>query len=74
MAYSLSDKIEWTIYFIDEFAEKFGLSLREAYRYLSRYKGIYFIDDCYDYLHTQSFEDAIQDTATICRQNGGKLK
>jgi hypothetical protein len=74
MAYSLSDKIEWTVYFIDEFAEKFGLTLKEAYHYLSIHQGIKFIDECYDYIHTQSFEDAIEDAATICRQDGGKLK
>lgn|GEM_PF-7067091 len=44
----------------------FGLTVKQAFNYLSRFKGIDFIDKHYDYAHTQSFESMIDDIATLC--------
>ena len=58
---------------ISDFAEHYGLSTPQAYRYLARYKGIEFLEEFYDVEHTLSFEDVVSDVARICRNNGGTL-
>jgi len=74
MEYSKEDKIEWTMIFIYEFGKKFGLTMKQAFGYLSRFKAIDFIDKHYGYAHTQSFESMVEDIAGLCRKNGGQLK
>lgn len=71
--YSNEEKIEWTMIFIYEFAKKYELTMKQAFGYLSRFKGIDFIDRHYGYVHTQSFESMIDDIGGLCRKNGGRL-
>jgi len=73
MVYSNKDKLDWTMVFIYEFGKRFGLTVKQAFNYLSRFKVIEFIDKHYDYAHTQSFESMIDDIATLCRRMGGEL-
>ena len=73
MAYNKYDKLEWTLIFVSEFGKRFGLSLRQAFNYLSRYQGIAFVDSHYDYVHTQSFSSMVNDMAEYCHKNGGEL-
>ena len=58
---------------ISDFAEHFGLSTPQAYRYLARYKGIDFLQEFYDVEHTLSFDDVVADVALSCRNNGWVL-
>ena len=51
MEYDIKDKLEWTVIFILEFGRKYGLTMKQAFNYLSRYKGIDFIDRNYGYVH-----------------------
>jgi hypothetical protein len=71
--YKLEEKTEWTMIFILEFARTFGLSWRHSFRFLSRFGGIAYIDECYGYAHTQSFEDMVNDIAAMCNRMGGKI-
>lgn len=73
MGYDVSDKLEWTTIFILEFGRKHGLSMKQAFGYLSRFKAIDFIDRHYDYVHTQSFASIIEDMTDFCRRKGGQL-
>lgn len=73
MEYNLKDKLEWTIVFIYEFGKRYGLNMKEAFGYLSRFKGIDFIDEHYGYAHTQSFETMIDEIGALCRRMGGRL-
>ena len=73
MAYNKYDKLEWTLIFVTEFGKRFGLSLKQAFNYLSRYQGIAFVDSHYDYVHTQSFSSMVNDMAEYCHKNGGAL-
>ena len=73
MAYNRFDKLEWTLIFVSEFARRYDLTLKQAFNYLSRYRGIAFVDDHYDYVHTQSFQSMVNDMAEYCRLNGGAL-
>ena len=52
MEYNINDKLEWTVIFILEFGRKYGLTMKQAFNYLSRFKGIDFIDKHYHYVHT----------------------
>ena len=71
---SNKDKLDWTMVFIYEFGKRFGLTVKQSFNYLSRFKGIDFIDKHYGYAHTQSFESMIDDIAMLCRRLGGQLQ
>lgn len=73
MKYDAKDKLEWTVIFLLEFGRKYGLTMKQAFNYLSRFKGIDFIDRHYDYVHTQSFASMVNDIAEYCRRQGGEL-
>lgn len=73
MAYSTFDKLEWMTIFVSEFAQRFNLTLKQAFNYLSRYQGIAFVEKHYDYVHTQSFTSMVNDMAEYCHRNGGAL-
>ena len=53
----ISDKIEYVIAAISEFGRKHGLSNKEAYHYLKRFKGMEMLDKFYDVMHTLSFKE-----------------
>ena len=73
MAYSFKDKIELTIIFATEFGRRVGLTLKQAFTYLSRFGAIKFVDEHYDYCHTQSFQSMVSDMAEYCHRKGGAL-
>lgn len=74
MEYNIKDKIEWMTIFLYEFGKQNGLTLKQAYNYLARHKGLDFVDRHYDYLHTQSFTSAVEDTKEYCFNQGGGLR
>ena len=71
MKYNVKDKIEWTVIFLTEFGRRHGLTLKQSFNYLLRYKGIGFVEQHYDYLHTQSFASAVDDLTQYCHKLGG---
>lgn len=73
MEYDIKDKLEWTVIFILEFGRKYDLTMKQAFNYLSRFKGIDFIDRHYEYVHTQSFASMVDDIAEYCHRHGGAL-
>ena len=73
MEYNIKEKLEWTVIFILEFGRKYGLTMKQAFNYLSRYKGIDFIDRNYGYVHTQSFSSMVDDIAENFNRHGGAL-
>lgn len=68
-----SDKTQYIVALIAEFAASFGLTAKEAVRYLSRYKALELYDRQYGYLHTQSFASNVRDLSAYCRRMGGTL-
>lgn len=74
MEYSNNEKLEWTMIFIYEFGKKFGLNMKQSFGYLSRFKGIDFIDKHYGYAHTQPFGSMVDDVAELCKRKGGHLQ
>ena len=67
----LKKKINYTVVCVNEFADRYHLSPKEAFAYLYDYKGIEFLKENYDIEHTLSFDDAVDDLILICRNNGG---
>ena len=65
--------IDYLVICINDFAERYGVSSKAAYKYLSRFGGIEFLLEHYDVEHTLSMDDALADLEHVCRQNGGKL-
>lgn len=66
-------QVAYIVAVISDFAERFGLSTPQAYRYLARFKGIEFLQEFYDVEHTLPFEEVVSDVALCCRNNGGVL-
>lgn len=67
----LKKKINYTVVCVNEFAEKYNITAKEAFNYLYVFKGIDFIKEFYDIEHTLSIENAVDDLARVCRNNGG---
>jgi len=65
--------IYYIVICINDFAERFAMDAKTAYRFLAKYGGIDFLIQHYAVEHTLSLDDAIEDLETICRQNGGVL-
>ena len=70
---SVKDKTEYLIIFVNEFARRYQLTAKQAFRYLSRYKAIDFLCNQYNVAHTQSFDSMVEDMATYCRRFGGAI-
>ena len=68
-----TDKAQYVVALISEFAAHFGLTTAQAVRYLSQYKALDLYDRQYNYFHTQSFESNIRDISAYCRRMGGAL-
>lgn len=74
MNVKLSDRIEYVIAVISEFAAHHGLTPRQSFRYLQRFGGIEFIDKYYNVNHTLSFENMVEDLTEYCQKRGGALE
>ena len=71
MAKEEMNVLDYIVVCISEFASRYEMHMRDAYLYLTKYKGIEFLKEFYDVEHTLSFDEAIDDLAAICRKNGG---
>lgn len=69
-----SNILRFSIAVVTEFAKNFGISQKQAYNYLVRFKGMTHLNEFFDILHTQSFEDNVEILAEICQHNGGLLR
>ena len=67
------NKLNYLMVFVKMFADKFGLTERQAFNYLDAHKGFHFVNKHYDVIHTMDFSYAIQDVQEVCRANGGQL-
>lgn len=69
----LQNRVTYMIYCINAFAERYRLSAKQAFAYLQRFKGLTFLDECYEAEHQLSLSDAVDDLSIICKRNGGAL-
>lgn len=73
MKYSIRDIFEYIIALVNEFAKRYSLTEKQAYRYIRAHKGIAFIEENYGAMHTLSFDDAVESVTLYCRRTGGEL-
>lgn len=66
-------RMTYFIYCINAFAERYHLTPKQAFAYLHRFKGMEFLDECYEAEHQLSINDAVDDLTIICKRNGGAL-
>ena len=65
------NKVAFMVFIITEFAHAYKMNRPEAFRYLKKYGGLEFIDECWDGLHTESSFWAVRDIYEVCYSNGG---
>lgn len=73
MSYNIRDIFEYIIALVSEFAQKYGLTDRQAYNYIRNHKGVSFIEKNYGIMHTLDFKEAVESVAIYCRRFGGAL-
>lgn len=66
-------QLDYLMIFIKMFADSADISEKQAFNYLDRHKGIEFVRDHYDVIHTLDFDYAIEDIRKVCRANGGRI-
>lgn len=66
--------IEYLICCVGAFAQRYKVSNTQAFRYLKTFKGIDFLQKCYEAEHTLSVDDAVEDLTRICARNGGAFQ
>lgn len=69
----ISNKIEYLVSCVGEFAVRHSLSNSQAYLYLKRFLGLDFLIKFYDAEHLLSIDEAVADLTVICHRNGGAL-
>ena len=69
----LTKVVDYLVVCVNDFADAHGLSYPSAHEYLSKYRGLTFLIDCYEAEHLLSLDEALDDIRQICRQNGGTI-
>ena len=70
----MDKQITWTVAAISEFAKAKALSVKQAFNYLSLFKGMDFLEKHYGAEHLLSFDDTVDDLTAICQKNGGQIQ
>ena len=65
---NLNGKIGFTVACVNEFANRYKMSSKEAFQYLFQFKGITFIKENYDVEHTLDFETILDDLEILCKK------
>lgn len=73
MKYKIRDIIEYVVAVVSEFASKYNLTDKQAYRYIHFHNGISFLEENYGIIHTLDFDEAVESVAMFCRKSGGNL-
>ena len=73
MPINIVKQLEYLMVFVKMFADRVGISEKQAFNYLDVHKGFAFVRDHYDVIHTLDFDYAIDDVIEVCQMNGGRL-
>ncbi len=73
MAEQTLNKIGFLAMIVTMFAKKHHHTEPVAYQYISKYGGDKLLVDCYGYLHTQDYEQVVEELGDYCRRKGGML-
>lgn len=69
----LAQRALFMIYLVNDFAERYMISQRSAFAYLSRFRGLDFVEMNYTAEHLLSMDDVVDDVTAICLHNGGEI-
>ena len=69
----MRDKIDYIVMLIAEFAKRNKMTLQQAYRYMSQFKGLELCDKHYGIMHTLPLDDNMDSLYSYCRKNGGTI-
>lgn len=69
----ISNRLEFVVACVGEFAQRYTLSNMEAYAYLRRFSGIEFLLKHYEPLHTLSVNEVVDDLKSLCKRKGGRV-
>ena len=64
---------EFIVLTIRKFAKDHDMSVSDTYNYLSKYKGIEYLEKNYEYEHTLGFDEIISNLSEFCIKNGGQI-
>ena len=67
-------RLHYFVMCVSAFADAKNISQKDAYNYLKEFKGIDFLEECYEAEHCLSMDNAVDDLTTVCKNNGGKVK
>ena len=67
----MQNKVLFMAFIITKFARAYKMSKPNAYRYLKKYGGMDFINECWWALHIDNPFWAVRDIYKVCRNNGG---
>jgi len=67
-------RLHYYVMCVSAFSRSKNLNQKDAYNYLEEYKGIDFLDECYDAEHCLSIDNAVDDLTIICKNNGGIIE
>jgi len=73
MSEATLNKIGFVTMIVTLFSKKHRFSEPVAYQYLSKYGGAKLLLDHYGYLHTQDYDQVVEDLSAYCRRQGGTL-
>ena len=74
MAGIIQDKISFMAMIISLFARKHKFNEPVAYQYIRRYGGDRLLVEHYAYLHTQDYDQVVDDLGAYCKRQGGGIK
>ena len=65
------NKVGFIAFIINQFARSYKMNSQSAYKYLKKYGGFDFINECWWALHTDNPVWAVRSIYEVCRNNGG---
>jgi len=74
LSFMTEKRLLYYVMCVSAFANAKNLCQKDAYNYLERYKGIDFLEECYDAEHCLSIDDAVDDLTIVCKNNGGTVE
>lgn len=69
--YNRRNMIDYMVVCVNDYADRHGISVVDSFDYLSKNKGLDFLEECYDVEHTLSLDTALEDIDAICKRNEG---
>ncbi len=70
----VKNRIGYVVACVNEFASRYHLSVKEAYNYLRRFKGVELLLKHYDVMHTLSIDESVENLQIACFKRGGRVQ